>query len=91
MFFQLGNHVENTLCNFWVKRCGIHIEYTKYFAHCGKYIKFVPNCAEYFMYSIGILHLFTQKLHNVFSTWFPRWKNIGKLVCFNNIKNNKLD
>ena len=51
MFFHLGNHVENTLCNFWVKKCGIPIEYTTYFSHCGKCIKFVSNCAEYFMYS----------------------------------------
>src|SRR6266481_5463956 len=34
----------NTLCNFWVKKCAIPIEYTKY-------LKFVPKCAEYFVYS----------------------------------------
>ena len=43
---------------------------------------FVPNCMENFGYPMGFPNLFTQKLHNVFPTWFPDMKTSGKHNVF---------
>ena len=64
-FSTLETMLRNTLCNFWVKKCGIHIEYTKYSTHFGTNFK-------YFVYSMGIPHFFTQNSHNVFLIQFPK-------------------
>ena len=77
MFFNVFLLLETILgrhyVNFGSKRCGIPIEYTKY-------LKFVPKCVEYFVYSMCIPYFFTQKLHNVFLNMVSKvekhWKTL---------------
>ena len=89
MFFHLGNHVENTLCNVWVKRFGIPIEYIMYSAQFGTNLMYFPQCAKYFVYSMGIPHLFTQNYIMYSQHGFQGGKTLENIVCFNDIKNNK--
>ena len=98
LVFISGNHVGNTLCNFWIKRFGKPIRYPKFSIQFGTEINTLCNLSQNIsnvQKTLGIqwvFHTFLPKNYIMyFQHGFQIWKPVVNIMYLNHIKNSKID